>query len=190
MSKNGVEVSVNPLFFCLFATLLIYEPKGTAAGCLAASLLHECGHLAVMLACRTLPRRIAVGVFGMRIEKGEGMRLSFFEEFLIALGGPAVNFLCAALFFCIDKQMIGAIHLVIGILNALPVFPLDGGTMLRCVLLRFISEEHADLVLRAVSLCVVFPLGVAGFYVLLVSEYNASLLLVDAYLVLLLLFKR
>lgn len=185
-----VEVTVSPLFFCLFAVLLIYEPKGIAAGCLAASLLHECGHLAVMLCCRTPPRRVAVGVFGMRLEKGEGMHLSFLDEFLIAAGGPAVNAVCCLLFWCFGRRTTAVIHLVIGTLNALPVCPLDGGTMLQCILLHFFSKERTDTVLRVVSLLVVFPLGVFGFYLLIVSGYNASLLFVDAYLVLLLLFKR
>jgi len=188
--NRRVEVTVSPLFFCLFAVLLIYEPQGIAAGCLAASLLHESGHLAVMAMRRALPHRIAVGVFGMRIEKGEGMHLSFLDEFLIAAGGPAVNGLCCALFLCLDGQKTAVIHLLVGALNVLPIYPLDGGTMLQCILLHFFSKERTDTILRAVSLLVVFPLGVAGFYLLMVSGYNASLLLVDAYLVLLLLFKR
>ncbi len=190
MGKSGVEVTVSPLFFCLFATLLLYEPKGTAAGCLAASLLHECGHLAVMLSRRTLPRRIAVGIFGMRIEKGEELHLSFSDEFLIAAGGPAVNLLCGALCWYFDRYTAVAVHLVIGALNMLPIYPLDGGVMLQCVLYRLLPRERADTVLRILSLCVVFPLGVVGFFVLIRSGYNLSLLAVDAYLILLLLFKR
>ena len=187
---HRVEVSVSPLFFCLFAVLLIYEPQGIAAGCLAASLLHECGPLAAMLTRRTLPNRVAIGIFGMRIEKDADLVLSLKDEFWIAAGGPAVNVMCGCIFWWCGKDYAAAVHFAVAGLNVLPVFPLDGGMMLQCVLYRFISAHTADAVLRIVSLLVVFPLGILGFLVLIRSGYNASLLAVDAYLIVLLLFKH
>ncbi|MBP3381463.1 MAG: hypothetical protein J6L00_02360 [Clostridia bacterium] len=183
-------MTVSPLFFCLFAVLLLYEPRGVAAGCLAASLLHECGHLAAMLTCRTLPRSVTVGVFGMRIEKDTDLTLSLQNEFWIAAGGPAVNLLCGCLFLIYEKTYAAAIQFAVAGLNILPVFPLDGGMMLQCVLHRFLPAHTADVALRVVSLAVVFPLGVLGFLVLIRSGYNASLLAVDVYLIVLLLFKH
>ncbi len=170
--------------------LLLYEPKGIAAGCLAASLLHECGHLAVMVTRRTLPHRVAVGIFGMRMEKQADMTLPLRDEFWIAVGGPVVNLLCGALLFGLQREYAAAIHFVVAMLNLLPVFPLDGGVMLQCVLHRFLPSYTADIVLRVLSLCIVFPLGVIGFLVLIRSGYNASLLAVDLYLIFLLLFKH
>ena len=41
-----------------------------------------------------------------------------------------------------------------------------------------------------VSAMALFPLAVAGFYVLLQTGYNASLLVLAAYLILLLIFKE
>lgn len=190
MSKGGVEVTVSPLFFCLFAVLLLYEPKGVAAGCLAASLLHECGHLAVMLTRRTLPRRIAVGVFGMRIEKNIDFSLCLRDEFLIAAGGPVVNLACGMLLLQCGQAYAATVHFAVAGLNILPVYPLDGGVMLQCVLCHFLPAHTAEITLRVVSLLVVFPLGVLGFFVLIRSGYNASLLAVDAYLIVLLLFKH
>lgn len=190
MDKARVEVTVSPLFFCLFAVLLLYEPKGIAAGCLAASLLHECGHLAVMLTRRTLPRRIAVGAFGVRIEKDTNLSLPLQDEFWMAAGGPATNLICGCLFLALGKTYMAAAHFAVMGLNVLPVFPLDGGVMLQCVLYRYFSSHKADVILRVISLCTVFPLGVIGFFVWIQSGYNASLLAVDVYLIFLLLFKH
>lgn len=190
MHGNSVEITVSPLFFCLFAVLLIYEPQGAAAGCLAASLLHECGHLAVMLLRRSLPHRIAVGIFGMRIETDTKLCLSLADEFWIAAGGPLVNLLCGGVGLLCRNTYFAMVHFLVAGLNVLPLFPLDGGVMLQCVLYRTLPSQKADAVLRIVSLLVVFPLGVLGAFVWLRSGYNISLLLVDAYLVFLLLFKH
>ncbi len=190
MDKPRVEVTVSPLFFCLFAVLLLYEPKGLAAGCLAASLLHECGHLAVMLTRRTLPRRINVGIFGMRIEKDTSLTLPLRDEFWIAAGGPAVNLFCGCLLLALGKPYASTMHFTVMGLNILPVYPLDGGVMMQCVLHRYLPTYKAETTLRVISLCTVFPLGVIGFVVLFQSGYNASLLAVDIYLIFLLLFKH
>lgn len=188
--KRGITVHISPLFFALLATLLIYEEKGLAAGCLAASLLHECGHLLMLLWRGSVPESITVGPFGMRIERESSLRLSFWDDLLIAMGGPLMNIICCGMFLCFGKPTAAAIHLIIAILNLLPVEALDGGEILLCILYRYLPRDKASKCLLVCSLLTVFPLGVAGFFVLLQSHCNISLLTVDAYLILLLIFKR
>lgn len=188
MNKFHVSVELSPLFFGLLAWLLVYEQKGLAAGCLAASLIHECGHLLMMFFRHCLPRRIVVGIFGMRMERDETCALGFMDDVFIAVGGPAINLACGLLFFLLGKQQAAAIHLVLAGLNLLPVDTLDGGTILLNILYRFLPYDTAGKVMLFVSIATVFPLGVAGFYILLKTGTNISLLLVDAYLVLLLIF--
>lgn len=188
MNKTHVTVELSPLFFGLLAWLLVYEQKGLAAGCLAASLIHECGHLLMMVFCRCLPRRIVVGIFGMRMERDHTCSLGLIEEILVSAGGPAINLLCCVIFFLLDKQQAAAIHLILAGLNLLPIDSLDGGTIVLHILYHFLTYDTANRVMQIVSIMTVFPLGVAGFYILLKTGTNVSLLLVDAYLVLLLIF--
>jgi membrane-associated protease RseP (regulator of RpoE activity) len=191
MNKNErISIAVSPLFFAVFGWLLLYERKGVAAGCLAASLLHECGHLLVMFWRNAPPRSVTVGVFGMRIERDVALHLSFWDDLLIAAGGPLCNAICCIGFWLCGKQVAAAIHLLIALLNLLPVEALDWGEILLCILYRFVSRERARRWMLICSLLTVFPLGIIGFFVLIRSGYNASLLLVDLYLILLLIFKR
>lgn len=190
MRRKTTDIRISPLFFALLATLLLYEQKSIAVGCLAASLLHECGHLLVMLWRHAPPRRIVVGAFGMRIERQSLLSLSFLDDLLIALGGPLMNGLCCAVFALLGKHNAAAIHLLVALLNLLPIQALDGGEILRCCLYRALPQETAQKWMLVCSLAVVFPLGVLGFFVLLQSGYNVSLLVVDLYLILLLIFKR
>ncbi len=185
-----ISVQISPLFFALLATLLIYEQKGLAAGCLAASLLHECGHLLVMFWRKSPPRSIVIGAFGMRIEREGSLRLSFLDDLLIAAGGPLMNILCCCLFLFFGKQPAAAIHLLIACLNLLPIEALDGGEILLCILYRHLPRDKARKWVLFCSLLTIFPLGVVGFFVLMQSGYNVSLLVVDIYLILLLIFKR
>lgn len=190
VEHKRITVQISPLFFALLATLLIYEQKGLAAGCLAASLLHECGHLFMMFWRKSPPKSITVGVFGMRIERESSLQLSFADDLLIAAGGPLMNILCGCLFVVCGKQTAAAIHLLIACLNLLPIEALDGGEILLCILYRYLPRDTARKWILICSLLTVFPLGVIGFFVLFKSGYNVSLLTVDAYLILLLIFKR
>ncbi len=185
-----ISVEISPLFFALMAWLLLYDEKGLAAGCLAASLIHECGHLSMMFWRKSPPDAIRVGLFGMRVERQDTSTLSFWDDLLIAAGGPLVNLLCFLVFWILGAETAAAIHLVIAGLNLLPVEPLDGGQILQNLLYQRLEREIADRVLLITSLSVILPLGVLGFWVLLQSGCNPSLLLVDLYLILLLLFKR
>ncbi len=188
--EKGISVQISPLFFGLMAWLLIYEKKGLAAGCLAASLIHECGHLLMMFWRNSPPTAIRVGPFGMRVERRETATLSFWDDLLIAAGGPLVNLIFFVIFWFCGRETAAAIHFVIAVLNLLPVEALDGGQMLQNLLYLKLSRETADRLLLFLSLAVILPLGVIGFWVLFQSGCNPSLLLVDLYLILLLLFKR
>lgn len=188
--QKHIAIEISPLFFALMAWLLLYEEKGLAAGCLAASLIHECGHLAVMFWRHSPPCAIRVGLFGMRMDREEGIRLSFWDDLLIAAGGPLINLLCCGLFKLCGAENAAVLHLVIALLNLLPVEALDGGQILLNLLYLRLPRERAERYSLICSLCTVFPLGIAGFWVLLQSGCNVSLLVVDVYLILLILFKR
>lgn len=185
-----VKVHISPLFFALLAWLMIYEQQSLAAGCLAASLIHECGHLLVLLTVKAPPQKICVGLFGMRIERAERPTLSFAQDIAIAAGGPLANAFSALLFYVLHRFDAMWIHLLMGGLNLLPVEALDGGQILLNVLYRFTSKKTAETIVWICSLCVLLPLGAAGCWLLLYSRGNISLLAVDGYLLLLLFFRR
>ena len=57
---------------------------------------------------------------------------------LVALAGPVINFvicICTYLFFNKNQLNIEIIYanLIIGIFNLLPIYPLDGGRIIKCI---------------------------------------------------------
>lgn len=188
--KSKIALHVSPLFFGLFAWVLMHEQKGVAAGCLAASLMHECGHLLMMFCCKAPPRTIAVGLFGMRITRDAVLTQTYMDDFWIALGGPLVNVLSCVLFYFLKKEQAFWIHAVIAGLNLLPITPLDGGQIILAILCQKVSREKAVHAMCIVSCAVLFPLGVLAFLIVLQNPHNLSLLMVELYLILLMIFKR
>ncbi len=188
-AKSGIPIHISPLFFCLLASLL-YRNQYVGAQTVLASLLHECGHLLVMMTRDCIPRRITVGIFGMRIEMQETTAQTYKDMFFIAAGGPLINLLCGFVLWWMGLQVAAIVHITLALLNLLPFTSLDGGRMLYNGLCCFSSTEKAQKIVYVCSLAVVFILGVLGFTVLLYTRVNVSLLAVAVYLSLLLIFKQ
>jgi Zn-dependent proteases len=113
------------------------------------------------------------------------------EEFWIALAGPAVNLVIAALLLGVLNitgrlvsmealaipsaanllQRIGIGNLILAAFNLIPAFPMDGGRILRALLARFRNEAEATRIAAAAGQFLAIALGLYGLL-------NAQFLLV------------
>ncbi len=148
-------------------------------------VLHELGHCLVAKRFSIPIHRIillpigGMALFG-RIPRQPG------KELLITAAGPAVNFILAAILILFvglpDSQALFELHydfnglltlllffnLVMGIFNLLPVFPMDGGRLLRAMLaLRF-----SYLASTRAAVYIAKPLALTGILIALVYYNN------------------
>jgi len=82
---------------------------------------------------------------------------------LSALAGPLVNLICGAA-FCMQRPSFAAYSLMLGIYNLLPVWPLDGGRMIRCVLLARLPITQAEHISEIVSFAACAVLLLIGVF--------------------------
>jgi len=181
------QVKLSPLLFLLVFSYMLIEGSFRPLGVLGFSLLHELGHVAVIW---LLGGRIT-GFFG----RGQGFGLSFGGlsyggELLAALAGPAVSLLLGATFTGLalwqnsrELAFCAFANLALGALNLLPIVPLDGGRVLRALLLLYCTPDRARAVGNGVGICVLLPLLGVAFWQFLSSGYNLSLLFVCFYLI-------
>jgi len=112
----------------------------------ASILLHEFGHSVIALAYGVPVRSITLFVFG-GVAQTERDAPSARAEFSIAIAGPAVSLLLAALFYVLHRiagggdgqaatalDWLASINLAVAIFNLLPGFPLDGGRVFRAIM--------------------------------------------------------
>lgn len=192
LSFWGTRWRVSLLFPAAVVVLLTLDTSGMAAWCLAASAMHEGGHFLALMLCGGRPASISIGLFGIRMEQDARAPLSYGRQMLVALAGPAVNLIACMLLYWLSEGWTApaGVHAALAILNLLPVEALDGGQALFCLLAPHMEEGKLQKLLLAVSVCTILPLAAAGFYMLLRSGYNFTLLAVSVYLMFLLLFKQ
>ena len=178
--RTGVKLTLHPLFFIVG---IVYAFTGGLPlflmSCLVA-LQHECAHAFSASKLGYRLNKIVLMPFGAVID-GDLSGLSNKDEISIALCGPLCNLITAgffvALWWCFPityayTDVACYVSLTIALVNLLPAYPLDGGRILRCSLLRSferkyplaLAEKKAVCVCRAVSLFCAGLFGIAYFY--------------------------
>lgn len=187
----GIKFRMGLLFPAVLVILFAFDDTGIPAWCLAASAMHEAGHFMVMYLLGCKPSSVNIGMFGIRVEQPAGNSVSYTKNMAISLAGPAVNLISfAVLAAATGINNVALIHLTIGVFNLLPMEYLDGGQFLYFLLAGKLGEERADRICFHISLIVLAFIATSGFYLLIKSGHNFTLLGISVYLGLMILLKR
>lgn len=153
---------------------------------------HELAHCLIARAYRAPVRDITLFSFGGTPHSGQEPRLPH-QEVLIALAGPGMSLALATLFYEVWRpgtSVVGPLHalagwlawlnLILALVNLIPAFPLDGGSVLRAVLWDGTSNLRRATVItsdvgRLVALSFVFYGSWLGFWQLRGGSWGAGL---------------
>ena len=189
---GGCRFRLHILFPASLCLLLFTGFRETLLWSLLAALLHEGGHLLVMVLCGIPPRQVQFCPFGVVITEGAGVRRGYGKDALVALGGPAANGLAALSGFCLSgtDSLFFLANTVLGLFNLLPAESLDGGRAVNALLCLRLLPEKAEKLTFFLSLCVILPVTALGILILLRERGNFTLLAAGVYLLLCPLMKR
>ena len=148
LSKINIHFSGISLLYAALV-LLILPLRWLVAAALAA-FWHECCHSLAVLLCGGEVRNIRIGADGVIMDCEP---MSPVREVLCSMAGPLGSFLLIILAKWLPMTAIFAFFH--GCYNLLPVYPLDGGRMLRTAAFAFLPWELADRVCMIVE-CVIF----------------------------------
>jgi membrane-associated protease RseP (regulator of RpoE activity) len=151
-------------------------------------LVHECGHIIVILLCRVSVREIRFSAQGIEIRRDPTVILSDPAELCLCLGGIVANLLAAAslYLFCFQSlrmMLLVASNVAMALYNALPIGDLDGGQAVRLLTARFFPPDMARAVSLICSLLVLAILFAFAIFLLLSGWYNPTLLIACGYLI-------
>lgn len=185
------ELRLSLLFPATLVLLLAVDQTGLSAFGFAAALLHECGHLTVLLLLGGRPSCLHFSFFGMNMRISEDTPLSNGRQAAVAAAGPLANAACALLLWGSGAPSACVLmHAALFAFNMLPVLPLDGGRILQAALSARLPADQTAKVMTAVSVVVFCPLFALGALLLLVSGYNFTLLAAALYVGLMILFRK
>ena len=182
MSRSpDVTVCVRPsalLTPALF--LLLTDTPILLASLLPAALLHELAHYAVLRLCGVRAARFTLTGLGASLYVPELHRLSYGAELLSAAAGPLMNLLLWVLLSLTGREeltLFAGAQMVLGVLNLLPVRPMDGGRILWLATAYLTEPYTADRVAAAVGLAASSALLALCLWLVLTTGSGLFLLL-------------
>jgi len=191
----GIDLFLHPSALLIFFLANGMMPTGLETVALVVALfgsivLHELGHALMARRYGIGTADITLYLFG-GVARLDRMPRTAGPELLIALAGPAVNFAIVLALtgftFLADfagipyPGFLGAVsqlNLVLGLFNLLPIFPMDGGRVLRAILSGPLGRVRATEIAATLGRVIAV---VGGIYFLTQQEYQTAILALFVY---------
>ncbi|WP_051302094.1 site-2 protease family protein [Salibacterium aidingense] len=184
MIKQLRLLHIHPLFWVMAGTAVFTGFFYEIMLLFLIILLHELGHAAAALHYQWRVKQIALLPFGGMMETEEHGNRPVREEVMVTIAGPLVHLPLIALSFLMldtsfwnhaDHSLFLHYNITIFCFNLLPVWPLDGGKLLFCLLSARLPFYKAQKRMWFIS-CTVLITAVAGLCLYLPFHVQAWLI--------------
>ena len=162
------------------------------------AFLHELGHLFAGIVLGFKPKSLRINPLGLSISfwiKAEDYNKRLYKgnllavkKLLIAIAGPMVNFILVLFFsmfdidfFNIDQELLIYSNILIGLFNLIPIYPLDGGRIIKNILYIFTGLEDTYGYINLVSYISIVILTIFSSIMVFYLQ-NIAVLLIIGYL--------
>lgn len=155
----------------------------TYAWLMLFALVHELAHMLAGLCLKLKPKTLAIEPFGIGIEFVD-FENSEKNKIIIAMAGPAVNLLMAIIFSFISikhQNIIVNLNILLAICNLLPIYPLDGGRILKSILRIKHEKQTAEDIVNKISNFLMITITFSASILILIY-HNIGLFLIIIYL--------
>ena len=111
-------------------------------------IIHEMGHIIVGLMLKIKPEKIEIMPFGLRASFNGDYDYPKMKEIFITLAGPLTSLALAIL--CTTEVAFYS-NLIILIFNLMPIYPLDGGRIIKGLLHLKVGAMQSDKIINKIS---------------------------------------
>lgn len=177
MTIGGIPIRVDPSFLLLSAFIGFTGGRGVEGAVVwlvvvgVSILVHELGHAFSFRAFGVSSSVMLYSMGGLTVPE-EGPRLRTGQDILVSLAGPGIGLVLGALVYLVappgdfapdSLARLASLYLLYvnvawGLVNLLPILPLDGGNVLAAIL-RKTSGERGVRAVRIISLVAAAALG-------------------------------
>lgn len=188
MPINKIKVSTDYITIAFICTAIILCRDSRYLTAVICTMCHEFGHIAVMLMYGCEKVDIKINLLNIAIsDKLRGIR-PYKQDIAVICAGPLVNFTMFEVFglvnvlrHCEFFYNISVISGLLCVFNLLPIESTDGGQLLEIVLSSIFSPHTVRVMMSILTIIFIIPLACLGFFVLLQSRYNYTLLFAVIY---------
>ncbi len=185
----GSFFKIHILFFPLLAASILGNYFESFIAAYISALIHEFGHIITAKLTGVKISHIEILPFGICGKLNDSLIKSPDKEVLIAISGPFLSFFLALLIYLLKPYIpqdifccIFPLNLLLGIVNLIPVLPLDGGRILKARLTKSLGTIPALRICLFISYVFTSIIIFISVYGLITSSFNFSLILICSFL--------
>ena len=131
-------------------------------------LLHELGHLVTGITIGLKVKKINIHISGLSVEFENYGKQRNANKIVVDIAGPLINIIALVIAIIIKQEEIAYINLLLAIVNLLPIYPLDGGQILRTLLRkRFTYKETINFIESISQYTLIILTAIASCYLLI-----------------------
>ena len=163
-----MQVKINLRIFIFMAIFLITRQIEIYGLLMLFAFLHELGHLFTGVCLGFKPQNLCINPMGLSIKFKVSLKdynkkviranKLVVKKIIIAFAGPTVNFIIAIIFllnnfnlFGIKNEFIIYSNILIAIFNLIPIYPLDGGRIIKYLIHIFKGLEISNIYMNVIS---------------------------------------
>lgn len=147
------------------------------------AIIHELGHMLAGILLRLKPKLFEIQPFGVGIVF-ENFEIKEKDKIIISLAGPIINILLAIVLNYIkiyNKEIFINTNILLAIFNLIPIYPLDGGRILKAVVKLCKKEKNVEDIINRISNLLMIILTMCSSILILLYR-NIGLFIIVMYL--------
>jgi membrane-associated protease RseP (regulator of RpoE activity) len=173
LKLKNINIVFRFTFFAVAAIFLLFRDNEIAIMGIAASLIHEFGHIATMKMLGIKLNAVEFYLLGIKISKSKTQILSYNKEFLILIAGITANLTISAILLLFgnpELQTFGMVNAAIGFFNLLPFKMFDGGQIKELLIERYSKDLENSERLNALLKGITIIIAAVAFFILLINK--------------------
>jgi len=154
--------------------------------------IHELGHFIAARLLNIEIKRIEIMPFGIALKLKEQYINCPKKEIIVALAGPSMNLLMILVAYilktyCLFKadnlSFFIMLNFILVIFNMMPVLPLDGGNVLKSILIM--KNGYSKALKQSLKITKIFAVAILimGIIVVFYTKYNISVIIISIFLI-------
>lgn len=144
-------------------------------------ILHEIGHIVSGIILGLKINKMEVNIAGISLEFKNYGKERKINNIIIDLAGPVVNLISAIIGIIVKSEIIVYANTMLFIINMLPIYPLDGGRVLKNIMLYKNSYKQTIKTIETISKYTLIILSIFAS-ILILSFKNISIFILIIYL--------